>query len=299
MGQVAVERLAELLVAEIESPSPALAELLDSAAPAIADWVEHGETPALFLSRQIARAIHAKNQFVSIDPRTEGRIERACADLLLAAASAARQGATEIEPEIAEPRARLADLLRPYLSRKVVCADYDPALQLRVLGLDPDALLEPVLDLGCGYEARLVQSLRSRGISAVGVDRHVAPGAGVAADWLDYPLENEKWGTIVSHQGFSLHFIHNHLGSKEGAARYAKRMLAIIAALRPGGVFAYAPGLPFFEPMLAHAGWSITRVALAPEMWAKIPPELALRLGHDVGYAAQIRRERQSGIVGV
>jgi SAM-dependent methyltransferase len=278
-----IRRLSELVVKALEQATPAGScpkELSDS----IAGWSEPDPVGmAEILSRRIVQWVHSRNQFAVVEPRIRRRLQRACEQLL---ADGTR------ERSIEGPIAELARLVAPLIARSVVCADYDPELQLRVLGLEPAALAQPVLDLGCGFEARLVRWLGERGISASGIDRNLAPGAGVEADFLDHPLGVEQWGTILSHQGFSLHFIHHHLGSEELAARYAARTLEILRALRPGGAFAYAPGLPFFEPVLARAGWAVQRLELAPELAARIPPLLAERVGASVAYSAQIRRSR-------
>jgi hypothetical protein len=142
----------------------------------------------------------------------------------------------------------------------VVSAEYAPDLQLEILGLDPDLLPEPVLDLGCGKEGRLVAALRARGKDARGVDRLAEPGPALSrGDWLDVPLAPGGFGAVLSHLGFSLHFLHHHLRQGGDAARYALRYMAVLRALRLGGVFAYAPGLPFVEEHLPPGVWRVER----------------------------------------
>jgi len=117
-----------------------------------------------------------------------------------------------------------------------------------------------VLDLGCGEHAGLVGYLRARGVEAVGLDRAVRSGEGrIAGDWLRAPLGRERWGTVLSHMAFSNHFVHHHHRRHGQAALYARRTLAILRALRPGGRFVYAPGLPFFEGLLPQAGYAMHR----------------------------------------
>ena len=154
---------------------------------------------------------------------------------------------------------------------KPVCGFYSPQLQLAVLGLDADNLQSPVLDLGCG-DGQLVYHLRSLGYEAVGIDRNAPPGL-IRGDWFDAPLEPLLWGTIIAHQSVSLHFMSAHLQSEQRAAEYAKLSMRILRALRPGGSFAYAPTIPFFEAVLpsqfrrehtfASGGVSATRLTLA------------------------------------
>jgi SAM-dependent methyltransferase len=276
-------RLGELVVGAIAQAAPGARcphELVDfMAAWSDPDPIATSES----LRRKIVHWVHSCNQFAMIDPQIERRLQRACERLL-----ADSVHARSLEGSVSE----LARLVAPFVARRVVCAEYDPELQLRVLGLDPGSLLQPVLDLGCGHEARLVRWLGERGIAATGVDRHAGCDGVIEDDFLDFPLGLEQWGTIASHHGLSLHFIHHHLGSEELAARYAARVLDILRALRPGGMFAYAPGLPFFEPVLASVGWEVRRIEIEPALAHRVPPELAERLGASVAYGAQIFRSR-------
>jgi len=139
----------------------------------------------------------------------------------------------------------------------VVCHEYTPTLQLRVLGIDLSALREPVLDIGCGSQGRLVSYLRHAGIEAYGVDRHIDDQGNpylLTGDWLELthvvPLGQQDWGTILSHMAFSNHFIHHHLRIDGRSDQYARVYMALLASLRKGGSFHYAPGLPFIEELL-------------------------------------------------
>ena len=145
----------------------------------------------------------------------------------------------------------------------VQCAEYSPELQLSLLGLDVSGLRGPVLDLGCGAEARLVHHLRAAGVDASGLDRAAAPGPFVSArDWFTGPLGG-PWGTVISHLGFSHHFMFHHLRGGPQAGRYAKRYMEILNSLAPGGAFVYAPGLPFLEPLLPAASYRVSRKPIA------------------------------------
>lgn len=140
-----------------------------------------------------------------------------------------------------------------------VCGNYTADLQLGVLGLLPSDVAGPLLDLGCGEAASLVRHLRSEGFDAIGVDRLVDPGEGVMrGDWFSPPVLPGGWQTIVSHLGFSLHFRHAHLHSEQEAAGYAAAYVAILRALRPGGAFLYAPGLPFIETLLDRRRYAVS-----------------------------------------
>jgi len=64
-----------------------------------------------------------------------------------------------------------------------------------------------------------------------------------------------------------------------------------LRALRAGGTFAYAPGLPFIEAHLSAKSYRRERIELPDEL-REIPMLRALgeHLGDDVAYAACVRR---------
>jgi hypothetical protein len=93
----------------------------------------------------------------------------------------------------------------------------------------------------------------------------------VRGDWLRADFGVRRWGTILSHQGFSLHFWHQHLAQRSAAEEYARAFMRILGALREGGTFAYAPGLPFLEEHLPRAQYRISTHALPAELSAMVP----------------------------
>jgi len=139
----------------------------------------------------------------------------------------------------------------PYLYDEVVCEDYSPELQLKIFGLSLTDLQPPVLDLGCGRRGGLTAYLRRQGVVAVGVDRIVEAADYLqVGNWLELDLRPGSWGTILSHMAFSNHFAFQHQYAHGEADRYARQYMAILNALKPGGRFCYAPGLPFMEDLL-------------------------------------------------
>lgn len=172
-----------------------------------------------------------------------------------------------------------------------VCAEYPPALQLDILGIDPVTLAEPVLDLGCGEAGALVRRLRSLGKRAFGVDRLAAPGGFIArADWFDFPLGRASLGTVISHMGFSNHFLHHHLRANGSLERYARRYMEILDSLLPGGSFVYTPGLPFIERILPRERWTVARRALPDVAGSPVDVSLARLIGESVFYSCQVTR---------
>jgi hypothetical protein len=144
------------------------------------------------------------------------------------------------------------------LLEPVACNEYSPDLQLNILQIDIATLKNPILDIGCGKDARLVWFLRDKGFDAYGIDRFQPNSEFVIeADWLEFDYGNRKWGTLISNLGFSNHFHHHHLRSDGNYLAYAKKFLEIIGSLKPGGSFYYAPDLPFIEPFLDPAKYSV------------------------------------------
>jgi hypothetical protein len=133
----------------------------------------------------------------------------------------------------------------------VPCSEYSPKLQLEILHIDANCLLLPVLDVGCGKQAKLVSYLEQQGIEVCGIDRFpFASGNLQTADWLEYNYGIRKWGTIISHLGFSNHFKHHNLRDDGDYIGYAKAFMNILNSLKVGGSFHYAPNLPFIEKYL-------------------------------------------------
>lgn len=277
--------LAALLWREREALGPWLA----ASVPAHAAGGGFAADPAADLASRLLRWVQTRHPYLPLDATAtavlEALVRRAIGEAAAALGSARTE--TALERALTAPagacRRDLGAFLRGLEAtspvpgvplRPAVCADHPPALQLRVLGLDPAMLAEPILDLGCGTKGALVAALRAAGKAATGIDRLAEPGIeGISrADWLTAPLPPGSLGTIVSHLGFSLHFLHQHLRPDGDAERYARRYMELLRALRPGGLFAYAPALPFIEDLLPADRWGVERVAVPVPRLAGLPP---------------------------
>jgi len=173
-----------------------------------------------------------------------------------------------------------------------ICHEYGPALQRALLGLDDGRVLPPLLDLGCGEGAGLVRQLRREGVEAFGLDAFAPAGVPflIRGDWLLAPLGRGCWGTVVSHMAFSHHFLHHHLSGHPLHEAYARRYLAILAALRPGGQFLYTPGLPFFEALLPPERFAVARRPIGGLPPLPADASVARLSGGSMHYVAEIRR---------
>jgi hypothetical protein len=196
----------------------------------------------------VLEAVAEKNQFAASEPKLEAGVRKALEGL-------ATEGVEKTKAALA---AVFEEVLGPSPA-EVPSATYSPDLQLAVLGLS--ALREPILDVGCGKDAALVKFLRARGQKADGIDLR-APAEATRASWLGFDYGAARWGTITSHLGFTLHFMHQEMKRSELAFDYARAYMRIVKALAPGGTFAYIPGVPFIESMLPKA-LRVERVALA------------------------------------
>lgn len=140
------------------------------------------------------------------------------------------------------------DIFNRYRNRyidKLVCEEYSARLQLKILKLDLNHIVEPILDIGCGESANLVKYLRKLGFDAYGVDRNLKSNDYlILSDWFDVDYSKEYWGTIISHMAFSNHIWH-HKNRKDGyVLDLYNKMEEILQSLKIGGRFIYAPSLP-------------------------------------------------------
>lgn len=146
------------------------------------------------------------------------------------------------------------------LLESVTCSEYSPDLQVKILQIDLDQIVEPVLDIGCGKQGNLVLFLRQNNIEAYGFDRFVFDNPALSnSDWFEYKFEKDKWGTITSNLGFSNHFQHHHFRKDGNFIGYAKKYMDILSSLKPGGSFHYAPDLPFVEQYLDENNFQLTK----------------------------------------
>jgi hypothetical protein len=286
---------------------PAVVPVLADLRPTVLTWTSNPgwERAAVSLLRsRTLRWVHRYYPFVELRSEDRDELDRTYVELLegtrdaLAAACGPGELGARLTDLVAAWQAAFTLLVRSWVApeqgrlRPTVSAEYSPELQLTILGLRLEELAEPILDLGCGERAHLVRYLRACGKAAVGIDRYLSVEDGVReTDWFSLPLVPDSWGTVIAHQSFSLHFLHHHLGSGPEPERYARRYREILRAVRRGGAFVYAPGLPFLEPLLSDREFRVER-----RMVSGIPDEPALTarwlavLGESPLYACRVER---------
>jgi len=223
-----------------------------------ADEAERARLPVA-LAEQLVAWLHRRNQFLDIADELRHEIERLYRDAMDRVRALGPSDGSALSPMLERHQRALAGVVREVAGESpidVVCAEYSPATQLRVLGLELSDVRGPALDLGSGEHGRLVSYLHREGVDAIGIDRHSRVDHVVQADWLNLSFEQGSWGTVISHLGFSLHLLHHHYAGD--AESHVRAYLRILHSLAPGGAFHYAPSLPFIEDLLG-AEWRVHR----------------------------------------
>lgn len=143
---------------------------------------------------------------------------------------------------------------------KIPCSLYSAKSQIKYLNLDINNLLEPVLDIGCGYDGKLVNYLNELEYDAFGIDLYIDENNKnlKSANWLEYQYEKNKYGTIISHMAFSNHFNRENKKLESDYILYGKKYIEILNSLKVNGNFFYAPSVEFIEDPL-EADYKVDR----------------------------------------
>lgn len=242
-------------------PGDVIVRHLDEHRRSLAIACEAGDGVERMAGRTLAW-LRGHNQFVEVDEPTLRDVYRdgsqATARLLVETRSADALAAG-LRDVLQTHVGRLRELVRRWLGdapRAVVASTYSPVLQLQALG-DPRPC-PPVLDLGSG-DGALVAHLRADGIDTVGLDRDPGHAGAIQGDWLHADYGVDRWGTVLAHLSFSLHFLHHELARSARIRDYARTYRRILASLRPGGTFAYVPAVPPIEHALDPDRYLVTR----------------------------------------
>lgn len=134
----------------------------------------------------------------------------------------------------------------------VLNKQYSPVFQLELLGVDLNSLKQPILDIGCGSEGRLVNFLIKQGLQAFGVDRMIDCDCDhlVEMDWFEFELKRGYWGSIISNIAFSNHYQYIMRYETQYLHLYSHLYESILISLGTDGVFYYAPPAPGLEDTL-------------------------------------------------
>ncbi len=207
------------------------------------------------------------NQFITLSTAAYRAVHARYVDLIRSIQGIVAEGHPEeaIIPIVRSHRAHLIGIIgeeREGEERSIIvpCAEYSAPFQAQILRIEPSGLEEPVLDVGCGAEARLVRFLEHSGLAAYGVDQYLKAEPHIfTANWLEFDFIPHAWGSVISHMAFSNHFKRClALGTDERDA-YGRKYLEILDSLREGGRFIYTPALQGMEENLDQNYFEVTR----------------------------------------
>ncbi|OYD09559.1 class I SAM-dependent methyltransferase [Paludifilum halophilum] len=231
-----------------------------------------------YMTKQTKNTIHHLNQFVHLTPQDEDSLINLYSQFVHVTLNGFRcsESFPVFKSHLRGSIDRHSSFLTHYLHtirdahiirsdsfQPVVCHEYTPTLQLRLLGMQHSQIQEPILDIGCGSQGRLVRYFRDQGLEAYGVDRHVIQDLYLfEADWFEFPFLKNTWGTILSHMAFSNHFVHHHWRKDGQPEKYAEIYMNILESLRKKGSFFYVPGLPFIEEWLPSNRYRLQRTTI-------------------------------------
>lgn len=286
---VGATRPARSLCAAAITAAPALQDAMRRRTTVAVGVPAFGVDPVGHVAARTEQWLHAHNQFLQIGSGTRAAYRAHLTRVLRRLVTMAPH-VTSLDPvaHLFEQHEKAVRQLvlevagpRPV---EVANATYTPELQLRILGLDVRSLSGRVLDLGCGVDGRLVRHLRDHGVRGWGIDRYADAAWCRAASWPEALVRGDRrWPTVVSHQAFSLHFLHHHLdASSARALAYATAYRELLDQLPPGGTFAYAPALPFIEQAVDRHRFAVAH-----------PTGATLHIaGMEIPLATQIRKRR-------
>jgi len=144
---------------------------------------------------------------------------------------------------------------------RVVCQNYSAGLQLDLLKLELNDLKQPILDIGCGKEAQLVEHLRRNNLEAFGIDRSLQKKRDylMEGSWQETAFEVNRWGTIISHMAFTNHFIYIEKVDTDRVPIYLAKYQEILNSLQLKGSFVYAPDSFALERIVDKNKYSVER----------------------------------------
>ncbi len=161
---------------------------------------------------------------------------------------------------------------------KLICKEYSPAFQLQTLGVDISKLNQPVLDIGCGLNANLVQFLRRKNIQIWGFDRSVENQSSFIKrdDWFLYDYRQNFWGTIISNAALSNHILYAAKNDPELFQKYRSLLQKILDSLKFQGSLILAPGNSFIRSAVVNDGCKMVNRQIVGEFYVTFITRTAL-----------------------
>jgi len=170
-----------------------------------------------------------------------------------------------IEKIVEEHRTELLKILQEIfnnqngITQRKFCSEYSCKFQKQILRLEINALLEPILDIGCGEKAFFVKECMINGKEVSGIDQYIIQESKniVCQNWLEFEYEKEKWGSIISHMAFTNHYKFHLVNQTNYIEKYKEKYMEILNSLKIEGSFYYSPSIPEIEQTLDNRKYEI------------------------------------------
>lgn len=199
-----------------------------------------------------------KNQYINIDKEFNLKLDKVYNSYVLDIMKEILAGRQEnlllifnnLNFDLLNLLARYEEIARIKTSEEAIPNfEYSGEKQLEILKINE--IMEPVLDIGCGKNHKLVTYLRRDNMEVYGIDRYSSSESFIEnISWLEYGYKSGNFGTIVAHMSFSNHFIRENLKLSDLYIKYAETYMKILDSLKLGGSFYYTPSLEFIEKLL-------------------------------------------------
>jgi hypothetical protein len=207
--------------------------------------------------KEFVHVLDERNQFYSFTSEQKRSIQKVYNQLINEICESIVSDNIDLKEIILEHRKRLRNVFdKPVIEKP--CEYYDARVQISILGIDVSKLLEPIIDVGCGKNAHMVEYFKEFRFDVIGIDRYcdVENESIKCMSWDDY-FKRNYWGTIISHMAFSNHFIYHYLKNDAMDYRYAIKYKEMIDSLKDNGSFYYAPSVPFIEIYLNQREYKV------------------------------------------
>ena len=141
----------------------------------------------------------------------------------------------------------------------IPCSEYSADLQIKILRIDLNSLTDPIIDIGCGKDAKLVNLLKKRYKNVYGIDQYYCKQNNIVlGNWFDFQFAPNTLGTVISHMTFSNHFRRSITFKTDELDKYISKYKEILTSLKINGKFVYCPRIPEIEESLITSGYEIT-----------------------------------------
>ena len=112
--------------------------------------------------------------------------------------------------------------------------EYSAELQSAIFDIKIEELKEPIIDIGCGKNGRLVKAISLVKKSVTGIDRFITDENELLLenDWFEFYFEGNHWGTIFANMSFSNHLLYTFTNDQRNIFRYFAKYKEIIESLK-------------------------------------------------------------------